>query len=260
MSGPASLELYHWEPTVHSGEILLYLEERQLPFRSHYVDLLELEQHRPAFLQLNPTGQVPVLAHDGRVLTETGLLLQYLEDAFAGSGLTPATAAERYEVSFWIKYSAERIAPAVSLLGWRESTRPQLGAAQIAAARASLAALPIERQRIWQKALDDSYSAEEIALMRESLAFACAKLEQALAAHPFLAGDTYSVADIALFFMTRAIRGLLPDILNAAQTPKTLEWLRKLERRPAVAAVLALSRGPAPERMYAPGPELARWG
>jgi len=260
MSAAASLELYHWEPTIHSGEMLLYLAERRIPFQGHYVDLLELEQHRPAYLQLNPTGQVPVLVHNGRVLTETGLLLQYLEDAFPGSGLTPATATERYDTAFWIKYSAERIAPAVSLLGWHECTRPQLGATQIARARESLAALPLERQRVWQKALDDSYSAEELALTRESLAFACAKLEQSLGAHPFLAGGAYSVADIALLFMTRAMRGLLPDILNVEQAPRTLEWLERLEERTAVAKVLASSRSPAPERMYAPGPELARWG
>jgi GSH-dependent disulfide-bond oxidoreductase len=260
MSDAPSLALYHWGPTVHCGEVLLYLAERRLAYASHYVDLLELEQHRPAFLQLNPSGQLPVLTHEGRILTETGLLLQYLEDAFAGSGLSPASAAERYEVSFWIKYSAERIAPAVSLLGWRECTLPHLGAERIAAARASLEALPIARQRIWLKALEDSYSDEEIALMRDSLAFACAKLEHALAARPYLAGPTYSVADIALLFLTRAIRSLLPDILNAQRAPRTLEWLERLERRPAVTEVLALSRDPAPERMHVPGPELARWG
>jgi GSH-dependent disulfide-bond oxidoreductase len=260
MSGATALELYHWEPTVHSGEILLYLTERRLAFRGHYVDLLELEQHRAPFLRLNPTGQVPVLVHDGHALTETGLLLQYLEDAFAGPGLTPAAASERYEVAFWIKYSAERIGPAVCLLGWHQTVRPQLRAAQIEAARASLEALPLERQRIWQRALDDSYSPEELALTRESLAFASARLDHALAARPFLAGSTYSIADIALLFMARAMRALLPDILNAARTAHTLAWLERVEQRPAVVEVLAMSRSPAPERMFAPGPELARWG
>lgn len=256
----APIELYHWEPTLLSGEILLYLTERGLSFASRYVDLHRLEQHRPEFLRLNPSGQVPVLVHNDRAMTETGLLLQYLEEAFPGAGLMPQGAGERYEAAFWIKYAAERITPAIALLGWREFARPRLSPEAIRAAHASIERLPLERQRVWQQALEDSYSTQELDLARESLAFASGKLEQALAAHPWLAGGTYSIADIVAFFPARALRSTLPDILSPERTPRTLRWLASIEQRPAVAEVFALSRHPPPERMFAPGPELPRWG
>ncbi len=260
MSPMPSIELYHWEPTLLSGEILLYLTERGLSFASHYVDLPRLEQHSPEFLRLNPSGQVPVLVHDGRTMTETGLLLQYLEEAFPQPRPVPAHAGERYEAAFWIKYAAERITPAIALLGWREFARPRLSTEAIHAAHASLERLPDARQRVWRQALEDSYTVQELDLARESLAFASGKLEQALAARPWLAGGSYSIADIALFFPARALRSALPDMLSPERMPRTLGWLASIEQRPAVAKVLALSRHPPPERMFAPGPELPRWG
>lgn len=260
MSPTPSVELYHWEPTLLSGEILLYLTERRLSFASHYVDLPRLEQHSPEFLRLNPSGQVPVLVHNGRAMTETGLLLQYLEEAFPGPPLMPTRSDESYEAASWIKYAAERIVPAIALLGWREFGRPRLSPEAIDAAHASIERLPHERQRDWRQALEDSYSVQELDLARESLAFASGKLEQALAARPWLAGGTYSIADIAVFFPARALRSALPDMLSPERTPRTLRWLSSIEQRPAVAEVLALSRHPPPERMFAPGPELPRWG
>lgn len=254
------LELYHWEPNVDSGEPLIYLKEKQLPFESRYVDVLQMQQHRQEFLRLNPSGRVPVLVHDGRTITEAGLAMLYLEDAFPQRPLVPKPLAERYEAHFWIKYVEERMAPYVTLLGWHGITRPTLQPGTIEGARRTLEGLPHERRQLWEKALDDAYSEEEIALARESLAAAARKLERALERAPWLAGESYSVADIALVLTVRALRVVTPDLLSAERTPRTLEWLGRLEERPAIRETLALARLQAPESRFAPGPEPPRWG
>jgi GST-like protein len=38
------------------------------------------------------------------------------------------------------------------------------------------------------------------------------------------------------------------------------DWLRRMQERPAVQTALAMGRSARPEEMFAPGPELARWG
>jgi glutathione S-transferase len=254
------LELYHWEPTLDSGEPLVALKEKALPFRAHYVDLAELQQHQPGYLRLNPSGQVPVLVHDGRVITEAGLILEYLEDAFPERPLRPAELAGRYRVRFWIKYAEERVAPYAALLGWLAIGRPALTAAAVEQARQSIRQLPAERRQLWEKALAGSWSEEEIVLARASLSSAVRLIEQTLREAPYLAGDTYSIADIALVFIVRALRTAAPEIASAERAPATLGWLGRLEGRPAVAETLALARTSAPERAFAPGPEPARWG
>ncbi len=254
------LELYHWEPNADSGEPLICLKEKGLAFESRYVDLLQLQQHEEAFLRLNPSGQVPVLIHDGRVVTEAGLVMLYLEDVFPERPLMPKPLAEQYETHFWIKYVEERMVPHVTLLGWHGLARPTLQRATIERARRTVERLPHERRRLWQKALDDGYSDEEIALARESLGVAAAKLERSLERAPWLAGASYSLADIALVLTVRAMCVVTPDLISTARAPRTLEWLRRLEQRPAIRETLALARVASPERVFVPGPEPARWG
>jgi glutathione S-transferase len=55
------LTLYHAEPLANSLKVLMALHEKELPFESRYVNLQKFEQNEPAFLAINPEGQVPVL-------------------------------------------------------------------------------------------------------------------------------------------------------------------------------------------------------
>ena len=254
------LTLYHWEPAPNSGEPLILLKEKGLPFHSRYVDVLKLKQHEPKFLALNPEGQVPVLVHDGKVITGMSIMLQYIDDVVPKKRLTPANLAEQYQVFFWVKYVEERIAPAIMELGWHQFTRPTLKPAFFDKAKKSIRKLPVERRQVWKQALKDSYSEQDLVLARDSLALAVGKLEASLTAWPWLAGQSYSLADIALVFMVRAMRNVIPDIVNAKATPKLWAWLKKMERRKAVKEVLDMARTNEPDRIFAPGPEMARWG
>ena len=254
------LTLYHWEPSLNSGEPFACLLEKGIPFRSRYVDLLKLKQHEPKFLALNPDGQVPVLVHDGKIVTGMSIMLQYIDDAFPKKPLTPKNLAEQYQVFFWVKYVEERIAPSLALLGWHMFTRPAIKPAILAKARKTIKRLPPERQGVWTKAIRDSYSENDLAMARDVLKMAVGKLEDALDHWPWLAGQTYSLADIALVFMVRAMRNVIPDVINAKATPKLWAWLKKMERRKAIKDTLDTARTKEPDKTFAPGPEPARWG
>jgi GSH-dependent disulfide-bond oxidoreductase len=255
------LELYHWEPTANSAEPLICLEEKNASYEPHYVNLLRFEQHRPAFLKLNPQGQVPVLVHDGRVITETSLLIQYLDATFPSPRLTPQSALERYQMQVWLRTSDDYFGPALALLGWhltgaaRSLTPPLLKTAAEGIAR-----LPPERQAVWKAALENSYSEEQLGAARNSLGICARRLESALLPRGWLAGAEYSLADIAIFPMARSLARLLPDVVNQAATPGIIAWLQKIEQRPAVNKVLRMARSASPETSFAPGPEPARWG
>jgi glutathione S-transferase/GST-like protein len=253
-----ALELYHWEPNANSGEVLILLKEKGLEFTSHYVDVLAFEQHAPAFLKVNRHAQVPVLVHDGKVLTETGFILQYIEQAFPAPSFTPRDPRDRYWVNVWIKYANEYIAPAVARLGVSR-TRADLVARATPAARERLKRAPPERQQAWAKALE-GYSGTELEIAKALLPLRLERMEAQLAETGWLAGPDYSLADIAVFPAAASLPGLTPDLVNATATPQVMAWLDRMNARPAVRAALAMARTPKPEAAFAPGPEGSRWG
>lgn len=253
------LKLYHWEPVGNSGEPLLLLKEKGIDVKAHYVDLLAFEQHTPAFLKINPQGQVPVLVHDGKIVTETTLMLFYIEAAFPERPFLPGSAQERYQVHVWSKYADEYLAPSIAMLGWHQTTYPKMKD-RLEGARAGIAKLPPERQAVWQLALDDAYTQQELASARGRLAVRIGRLEETLSTSRYIAGSSYSLADIMVFFFARALPALAPNLVSERATPHIIEWLSLNEARPAVRATLAMARTPHPETVFAPGPEMPRWG
>lgn len=259
-----TLELYHWEPTTCSGELLICLKEKGIEFTSRYVDVLAFEQHSPTFLALNPRGELPVLVHDGRVLTETTLILEYLEAAFPAAvpeeSLVPGTPAERYRMRVWTKLANDYFAPALTLLGWHLRMAPGMKGEDHTAIRARLAELPLDRQAVWGTALDDAHSEDQLTRARQHLDIVAQRLEEALVSGEWLAGSRYSLADLAIFPLTNALQWLLPELASFATRPRVAHWLRRMKERPAVQGALAMGRSARPEELFAPGPELGRWG
>jgi glutathione S-transferase len=87
MSG--KIILHHAAPS-RSSTVLFMLEEIGAPYELEVMDLQKEEQHRPAYLAINPMGKVPAIEHDGAVITEVGAICTYLADAFSAAGLAPA--------------------------------------------------------------------------------------------------------------------------------------------------------------------------
>jgi GSH-dependent disulfide-bond oxidoreductase len=84
--------LYHWEPNANSGKPMLTLAEKGVAYESRYLDLLQFDQHKPAYLAVNPDGTIPAMAHGSRVLTESTPMMEYIDEAFPGPPLKPADA------------------------------------------------------------------------------------------------------------------------------------------------------------------------
>ena len=55
--------LFHWEPNANSGKPMLALAEKGVMFESHYLDLLNFDQHKPDYLKVNPQGTIMAVAH-----------------------------------------------------------------------------------------------------------------------------------------------------------------------------------------------------
>jgi glutathione S-transferase len=235
------LELYHAEPVANSMKPLICLKEKGLEFKSHYVDLLRFEQHEPAFVKINPNGQVPVLVHDGAIVTESTVINEYLEDVFPEVRLRPKDPAARARMRVWSKYVDEYFCPALSMIGWHFMVRRIAKAIDKDEFEKLLGRIPLAEQRQkWATVAGESFTEEQLADSRRRCGVAIERMEGILAHHPWLAGDEYSLADVNSYSMVAGMPRLMPEHMSEEKTPRAVDWLRRMDARPAVKAALAM--------------------
>ena len=254
------IELYHWEPNGACGQVLIALKEKGLDFKSHYVDVLAFEQHRPEILKLNPTGQVPILVDGGEPMTESSYILEYLEEAYPQTALMPKTSLDRWKVRVWQKYVDDYVGATVSSVAWAALEQQSFKNRDRATLDKAFAKIPMKESRDhWVKAVDGE-SEDVLNRSRERNKEAIGKIEDALKTNQWLAGPTYSLADISLFPYINFLPSVASDLANKNASPRTLDWLSRMKERPAVKAALGMSKRTDPFKTIAPGPEHVRWG
>ena len=235
------LELYHAEPVANSMKPLIVLKEKGVEFVSHYVNLLRFEQHSPDFVKLNPNGQVPVLVHEGRVINESTVINEYLDEVFPEVPLRPADPYERARMRIWSKFVDEYFCPALSMIGWHIMVRKIARKLEKDELEEILSHIPLKEQRDkWATVAGDSFTEEQLADSRRRIGVSIQRMERILENSPWLAGRTYSLADCNNYSMAAAIPRLAPEHMNETDTPRSMEWLARMNERPAVQAALAM--------------------
>jgi glutathione S-transferase len=105
MSG-RSIKLYRHPLSGHAHRAELMLSLLGLATELIDVDLMKGEQKQPAFLALNPFGQVPVIDDDGFVLADSNAILVYLAKRYGAGDWLPESAAEAAAVQRWLGVAA----------------------------------------------------------------------------------------------------------------------------------------------------------
>ncbi|RRU77301.1 glutathione S-transferase family protein [Stenotrophomonas maltophilia] len=194
-----SLHLYS-DSSPNGFKATIALEELGLPYRLHHVRIVDGEHRHPDFLQLNPHGRIPVLEDRARgiVVFESAAILMYL--AKQGNALLPSEPAARWETLTWLMFHAASVGP---ILGQRVHFEHFAQAPDATA---------IERYR---RLSDDLF----------------AVLDQRLQGREWLAGDHYSIADIAHFGWLHIARIIDIDFSRHRHLDA---WYARVAARPAV--------------------------
>lgn len=260
------LELYTSEPNTFFLKPLIALHEKQASFETRWLDAENFEQFAPKFpadieAHLHLEREGPLLMHDGTLISSTFFMLEYIAEALPGRSLLPGSAYDQYRARASGQFLGAHLGSLVPVLGCVKYLVPRLAAMDRATCQAKLAAIDLpERRAGWQALLDGAYTPEILATARERLKFPVSRVESQLASGPWLAGPDYSIADIDAFAMLRVIPDLAPELVNPTVTPRTCDFLARIEGRPAVRAALATSRSGRPHQHFVPGVEPSRWG
>jgi glutathione S-transferase len=252
------LELYHYEPSANSMKPMLCLKEKGIDFVSRYIDLHSFEQHSPDFVRVNPNGQVPALLHDGEIITESTVINEYLDDVFPQVPLRPRAPAARARMRVWSKFVDEYFCPALSMHGWNVLVPGIVARLQSGEFDQLLERIPLKEQRDkWKTAATHSFTAEQLADSKRKVGVSIERMEKILGQSTWLAGNEYSLADVNSYSMVVPVPRFFPEFLNEKVAPRTMDWVRRMNERPAVKAALAMARQPAPGSAAAPAAKAA---
>ena len=187
-------------------KVMILLEELDLAYDLVHVAVFKGEQFAPDFLAMNPQGKVPVLVDPvlGRPIAESGAILFWLAERSGGRFL-PAHGPARYEVMQWLMVQMASIGPMLGQLNHFQLLPP--GSEPYALGR---------------------YTAQAEGLYR--------LLDDRLAARAWIAGDGYSIADIATWPWATYLE---QHGFDPAAHPHLLRWRASIGERPAVQRAMA---------------------
>ncbi len=239
----SDVTLYHWEPNANSGKPMLALMEKGVAFKSHYLDLLNFDQHQPDYLAVNPQGTIPAMRHGNLVLTESTAIMEYVDEVFPGPKLTPASPVDRWRMRWWMKFLDQWLGPSFSMIGWNVFVGPAVRSKDPEELKAAVERIPLPERRVaWRKAIYGRFSDEELKESQRRVGVGIRMLETALGKREWLASDQYSLADANGFNLAYALPLSQPGLSNDELTPNILRWLRAIYARPPTKACWALGR------------------
>lgn len=210
------IDLYTW-PTPNGHKIHIMLEECGLPYKVHAINIGTGDQFKPAFLKISPNNKIPALVDsdgpDGQpiALFESGAILLYL--AGKTGQFLPQSDRAKYEVLQWLMFQMGGVGP---MLGQAHHFR--------------------------------IYAPEKIEYGIQRYTNEAKRLygvmDKQLKSHAWIAGDEYSVADMAIFPWLRSWQN---QGIDWADYPHLKAWFDRIAERPAVqkaVQVLADARKP----------------
>ena len=180
----------------YKAALILSLTGRRYAWRE--IDVMSGETRSPEFLRMNPNGRVPVLRlTDGRYLAESNAMLLHLAE---GTAFLPEDSYRRAVVYQWLFFEQYSHEPCIAVARF-----------------------------IVRFAGREAQEAERLGQLRAKGREALAVMENSLAASDFIAGDEFSIADIALYAYTHVAQ---EGGFDMNDFPRIMGWLGRVESCP----------------------------
>lgn len=210
------IDVYSWA-TPNGHKVHIMLEECGLPYRVHPINIGAGDQFQPEFLKISPNNKIPAIVDsvgpDGQPISlfESGAILLYL--AAKTGKLLPRSDRQKFEVLQWLMFQMGGVGP---MLGQAHHFR--------------------------------IYAPEKIEYAIKRYTNEAKRLygvmDKQLATHRYIAGDEYTIADVAIFPWLRSWQN---QGIDWADYPHLRKWFDEIAARPAVirgVQVLADQRKP----------------
>ena len=226
------LELYHSINSVCAQKVRIALAEKGLDYKEHLMTLAG-DQFDPAYMKLNPNAVVPTLVHDGYPVIESSTILYYIDEMFPLPPLMPADPRRRAQVRLYNRLIDEYVHNSCTILSFATAFRARFAQMTPQAREAELSKSPSKQRSDYKRdvvahGLDSRFVVDALAYHEKLLNW----MVESLKTGPYLAGDTYSLADVAVIpYILRL------ELVNLARMwdarPSVATWWERVRKRPA---------------------------
>lgn len=210
VQSPSMLKIYDWYNGPYPARVRIALAEKSLLSRTEFVsvNLWRGEHKKPEFLRLNYSGTLPVLElQDGTLIAECTAITQYLDALDGSPTLTGRTPVEKGLIQMMTKRAEIEFLDAVSV--YFHHATPGLG----------------PEVELYQ-------NAEWGNRMRDKAVRGMRYFDEVLRRQPFVAGDSFSMADIAV--LGGMIFSALVELPVPEECSALREWHARMQERPSV--------------------------
>ncbi|MEM8857652.1 MAG: glutathione S-transferase family protein [Chloroflexota bacterium] len=235
MSG---LSLYHHGSSVCAAKVRFTLAEKGVEWESHYLDILAGDQFTPEYLALNPKAVVPTITHNGNVIVESTICCEYVDQLFEGPNLVPENPLDRAKMLLWTKAVDEHIHPAcgeVTFVSCHRYVVLRLGEEGVekfldgTPSQSVTTAWRERKRQLVMVGISTPGVDVKIKLYDKYLS----EMEACLQDSDWLAGDTFSLADIAMTpYVNRLDMLSMSGLWENGRRPRVTDWFNRIKERP----------------------------
>jgi glutathione S-transferase len=243
------LELYHSINSVCAQKVRVVLAEKNLEYQEHLMTLRG-DQFDPEYMKLNPNAVVPTLVHDGKPVIESSVILYYLDEAFPNPPLMPKDPYARAQVRMYNKLVDEYVHNSCTILTFATAFRPWFAGLSSEEIEQRLAKSPSKQRTEYKRdvalnGLESKYVRDAIGHHEKLLKLMDASLERG----PWLAGETFSLADAAVIpYILRLELLRLHRVWEPL--PRIDAWYERMRERPSVKKELLERMGPEDKQPF----------
>ena len=235
-----SLLLYNAPQSTCSQRVRFMLHAKGIAFAERRLDLFAGDQLRPEYLALNPNGLVPTLVHDGKVIIDSSVIMEYLEEVFGREPpLVPEDPVERASMRALMRFIDEGPTPAIRVPSYQTAFLRHFQSMSEPEFLALAESKPLRKEFLLRMGRT-GFPAAEIEQAEDRLRRGLRRMSDAISRH----GGSWilnelTLADIAI--MPVLIR--MEDIGMASfwrDMPEIERWLELIKQQPAFAPTYCL--------------------
>jgi glutathione S-transferase len=226
--------LYNAPQSTCSQRVRFVLNAKGLPFEEKKLDLLEGDQLKPEYLKLNPNGVVPTLDHDGAMVIDSAVIIEYLDEVFPDPvSFTPKEPLRRAAMRALMRFIDEVPAAAVRVPTYNIAFLPRFAAMSEQEFLDFANSKPLRKEFMLAMGRT-GFPKKDMDASLERMERTYRRMEEAIAASggPWLMGKNISLADISV--MPAIVR--IDDLgLGAAwdKRPMIARWFDAIRAHPA---------------------------
>ena len=228
-----SFTLYNAPPSTCSQRVRFVLNTKGLAFDEVKLDLMAGDQLKPDYLRLNPNGVVPTLDHDGAIVIDSSVIIEYLDEVAPAQSFTPADPVRRARMRALMRFIDEMPAAAVRVPTFNLAFLPRFAAMSDDDFVAFAEAKPLRKEFMLAMGRT-GFPASEMQKALDRLRRTYERMDAEIGASggPWLLGKDISLADVAV--MPALVR--MADLgreSDWADLPRVKQWFENIRAHPA---------------------------